>query len=122
MRIGSPEAARASLVEARADMEHHSLGWHAVWLGCLEGELLLNNAEPDRTSAAACFQGAIATARSQRAKSLELRAAMALARVWGEQGERQKAFDLLAPIYGWFTEGFDTHDLREAKALLDQLA
>jgi predicted ATPase len=72
--------------------------------------------------AAAWFQRAIDTARSQQAKSLELRAATSLARLWVDQGERQKARDLLAPIYGWFTEGFDTADLKDAKALLDQLA
>jgi class 3 adenylate cyclase/predicted ATPase/DNA-binding CsgD family transcriptional regulator len=71
--------------------------------------------------AASCFQRAIDTARSQQAKSLELRAAMSLARLWTEQGERQKAHDLLAPVYGWFTEGFATADLKDAKALLDEL-
>ena len=65
---------------------------------------------------------AIDTARSQQAKSLELRAATSLARLWAEQGERQKAHDLLAPIYDWFTEGFDTADLKETKALLHELA
>ena len=64
---------------------------------------------------------AIDTARSQQAKSLELRAATSLARLWAEQGERHKAQDLLAPVYGWFTEGFGTQDLRDARALLDEL-
>jgi len=68
------------------------------------------------------LQRAIDTARSQQAKSLELRAATSLARLWAEQRERRKAQDLLAPIYGWFTEGFDTADLKDAKALLDELA
>jgi predicted ATPase len=71
--------------------------------------------------AAAWLQRAIDTARSQRAKSLELRAATNLARLWAERGERHKAHDLLAPVYGWFTEGFDTADLKDAKALLDAL-
>jgi predicted ATPase len=61
-------------------------------------------------------------ARRQEARSLELRAAMSLARLWQQQGKRQAARDLLAPIYNWFTEGFDTADLQEAKALLDELA
>ena len=61
-------------------------------------------------------------ARRQQAKSLELRAAMSLARLWQQQGKRQEAYDLLAPVYGWFTEGFDTADLQEAKTLLDALA
>jgi predicted ATPase len=72
--------------------------------------------------AAAWLQRAIDTARGQQAKSLELRAATSLARLWAEQGVRRKARDLLAPIYGWFTEGFDTADLKDAKALLDELA
>ena len=71
--------------------------------------------------AAACFHQALDVARSQQAKSLELRAATSLARLWRAQGKRQEAYDLLAPIYGWFTEGFDTADLQEAKALLDEL-
>ena len=69
----------------------------------------------------AAFQEALRIARSQQAKSYELRAATSLARLWGERGRRIEASDLLAPIYGWFTEGFDTPDLREAKVLLDEL-
>ena len=64
---------------------------------------------------------AIGIARSQQAKAFELRASMNLARLWGEQGRRTDAYDLLAPVYGWFTEGFDTLDLKDAKALLDEL-
>jgi predicted ATPase len=70
---------------------------------------------------AACFQQALAVARPQQAKSLELRAAMSLARLWQQQGKRAETYALLAPIYGWFTEGFDTADLQEAKALLEAL-
>jgi predicted ATPase len=76
----------------------------------------------DATEAASWLQRAIDTARSQQAKSLELRAATGLARLWAELGERQKAYDLLAPIYSWFTEGFGTADLKDARALLDELA
>ena len=68
-----------------------------------------------------CFQKALDIARHQQAKSLELRVAMSLARLWQSQGKRQDAYDLLAPVYGWFTEGFDTADLQEAKTLLDEL-
>ena len=72
--------------------------------------------------AEAYFERAIAIARAQQAKSWELRAAMSLARLWRDQGKRDAARDLLAPVYNWFTEGFDTLDLKEAKALLDELA
>ena len=68
------------------------------------------------------FNRAIEVARTQGAKALELRAATSLARLWHDQGKRDEAFALLTPIYNWFTEGFDTRDLKEAKALLDQLA
>jgi predicted ATPase len=72
--------------------------------------------------AEACFQQALAIACRQQAKLLELRAAMSLARLWQQQGKRAEARELLAPIYGWFTEGFDTADLREAKRLLEALS
>ena len=67
------------------------------------------------------MQQALAVARGQQTKALELRAALSLARLWQRQGKRDEARELLAPIYGWFTEGFDTADLQEAKALLDEL-
>ena len=87
----------------------------------LQGELLLHQELPDEGQAEAVFHQALAVARQQQAKSLELRAAMSLSRLWQQQGKRQEACSLLAPIYGWFTEGFDTADLQEAKALLDEL-
>ena len=79
---------------------------------------------PHRTldvEAEACFQQALAVARRQQAKSWELRAATSLARLWRQQGKRIEAYDLLAPVYGWFTEGFDTADLQDARALMDEL-
>jgi predicted ATPase len=82
----------------------------------------LMSPEPNVAKAEAHFGRALAVAREQQAKSWELRAAMSMARLWRDQGKRQQAHDLLAPVYGWFTEGFDTLDLKEAKALLDQLA
>jgi predicted ATPase len=76
---------------------------------------------PDAAKAETYFEHALSIARDQQAKSWELRAAMSMARLWRDQGKRQQARDLLAPVYGWFTEGFDTLDLKEAKALLEQL-
>ena len=87
----------------------------------LKGELLLRQAISDAHQAQACFQQALTIARRQQAKSLELRAAMSLARLWQNQGKRKEAHDLLAPIYGWFTEGFGTPDIQGAQALLEDL-
>src|SRR5262249_38095761 len=88
----------------------------------LQGELLQRQAVPDAAQAEACFQQALAIARHQQAQSWELRTATSLARLWQCQGKRAEAYELLAPIYGWFTEGFDTADLQDAKALLEALA
>jgi predicted ATPase len=76
---------------------------------------------PQGEAAEACFQHALTIARRQQAKSFELRAAVSLSRLWQQQGTRAEAYELLAPIYGWFTEGFDTVDLQEAKTLLEEL-
>ena len=76
---------------------------------------------PDVPQATACFHQALDVARRQQAKALELRAALSLSRLWQQQGQRAEAHALLAPIYGWFTEGFDTADLQEAKAVLEEL-
>ena len=84
----------------------------------MAGELALMS--PEREGAEAYFERALTIARAQQAKSWELRAAMSLARLWRDQGKRQQARELLAPTYGWFTQGFNTLDLREAKALLDE--
>ena len=88
----------------------------------LQGVLLLQQTLTQQEEAEACFQQALDITRRQEAKSLELRAAMSLAQLWQQQGKRHEAHDLLAPVYNWFTEGFDTVDLQEAKALLDALA
>ena len=87
-----------------------------------EKSTLAEAEQPVNAEAEACLQQALAIARRQQAKSLELRAAMSLARLWQQQGKRAEAHALLAPIYGWFTEGFDTKDLQEAKGLLEALA
>ena len=88
----------------------------------MAGEIALMSPEPDAAKAEAYFERALAVARAQQAKSWELRAATSLARLWRDQGKRAEARDLLAPVYGWFTEGFDTLDLKEAKTLLAALA
>jgi predicted ATPase len=88
----------------------------------IAGEIALLSPEPDAAKAEAYFERALVVARQQQAKSWELRAAMSMARLWRDQGKRDEARTLLAPVYGWFTEGFDTLDLKEAKALLDELA
>ena len=85
------------------------------------GESRRAGAAPDVPQAAACFQQAITVARRQQARSWELRTAMSLSRLWWQQGKRAEAHELLAPTYAWFTEGFDTADLQEARALLAAL-
>jgi predicted ATPase len=95
--------------------------WHDAELYRTDGEIALLLPLPDAAKAEASFERALAVARQQQAKSWELRAAMSMARLWRDQGKRDEARELLAPVYGWFTEGFDTRDLKEAKALLDEL-
>ena len=95
--------------------------WWEAELYRLRGALLLQRSAPQPEEAEACFQQALTIARRQQAKSLELRAAMSLSQLWQQQGKRAEAYALLAPIYGWFTEGFGTADLQEAKVLLDEL-
>ena len=119
-RIGQAEAGLRLLAEALAVVDKGDR-WYEAELHRLKGELLLRQAVPDAPQAEACFQQALAVARRQQAKSWELRAAMSLSRLWQQQGKRAEARELLAPIYGWFTEGFDTPDLQEAKALLEDL-
>ena len=96
--------------------------WFEAEVNRIAGEIALKSPEPDAAKAEAYFDRALAVARAQQAKSWELRASMSLARLWRDQGKPQQARELLAPVYGWFTEGFDTLDLKEAKALLNALA
>ena len=93
--------------------------WWKADMHRLQGELLLRTATPDVAQAESCFQQALDIARRQKAKSLELRAAISLARLWQSQSKRREAHDLLAPVYEWFTEGLDTVDLKDAKTLLE---
>jgi predicted ATPase len=86
------------------------------------GEIALKSPDQDAAKPEAYFERALAVARKQQAKSWELRAATSMARLWRDQGKRDEARDLLAPVYGWFTERFDTRDLKEAKVMVDELA
>jgi predicted ATPase len=119
--LGQFDDARRRIGEALTAVETHKERIWEAEVHRIAGDITLMAPEPDEQKAEAYFERALATARKQQAKSWELRAAMSMARLWRDQGERQRAHDLLAPIYGWFTESFDTMDLKEAKALLEQL-
>jgi len=119
---GQAEAGLDVLAEALALVDHTGERYWEAEIYRLKGDLLLQQAVPDMSQAEACFQQALTVARRQQAKSLELRTAMSLARLWQQRGKRAEARQLLAEVYGWFTEGFDTPDLQEAKVLLDELA
>jgi predicted ATPase len=120
--LGHTGDALQALTEAHTLVEQHEERWWEAEIYRLRGLLLLRQTGTPQEEAEACFQQALEVARRQEAKSLELRAAMSLARLWQYQGKRAAARELLAPVYGWFTEGFDTADLQEAKALLEALA
>jgi len=109
------------LAEAQTVVEANGQGDLLAEAHRLQGELLLRQAIPDATQAEACFQQALTVARRQRAKSWELRAATSLARLLRKQGKIDEARTTLSVTYNWFTEGFDTADLKDAKALLDEL-
>jgi TOMM system kinase/cyclase fusion protein len=119
---GRTEEGLRALAGALAAVHRTGERFYEAELYRLKGELLLTRSADDQAAATTCFQHALAVARRQQAKSLELRAAMSLSRLWQQQGKRDAAHELLAPIYGWFTEGFDTADLKEAKALLEELS
>ena len=118
---GQPDAGLRFLDEARTVMDNTQERFYEAEVHRVQGALVLAQAADQHAQAETCFQHALAIARRQQARSWELRAAMSLARLWQQQGKRAEAHALLAPIYGWFTEGFDTADLQEAKALLDEL-
>jgi predicted ATPase len=118
--LGHTEDGLQALTEAHTLIEQQEDRWWEAEIYRLRGVLLLRQTMPQQ--AEACFQRALDVAHRQEAKSLELRAATSLARLWQQQGKRAAAYALLAPVYGWFTEGFDTADLQEAKALLEELA
>ena len=120
--VGKFDQAWRCIGEAIAAIETAKERWWEAEVNRIAGEIALLSGEPDATKAEAHFDHALAVARQQQAKSWELRAAMSLARLWRDQGKAQQARELLAPVYGWFTEGFDTRDLKEAKALLEELS
>ena len=119
--MGQPEEGLTALTEALTLVDTTGERWYESELYRLKGELLLQQSLDNQVEAENCFQQALSTARSQQAKSFELRTAISLARLWQSQGKRQEAYDLLTPVYHWFTEGFDTADLQEARALLEAL-
>jgi predicted ATPase len=121
-RLGQFDEARRCIGEAIAASETSKESWCDADIHRLAGEIVLLSGGPDTAKAEAHFERALAIARKQQARSFELRAAMSMARLWRDQGKCAEARDILAPVYGWFTEGFNTPDLREAKALLDELA
>jgi predicted ATPase len=117
-----PEAGLTALTEALTLVDTTGERWYESEIYQLKGVLLLQQSSDNQAEAETCFHQAIAIAQNQQAKSWELRASTSLARLWQQQGKCQEARDLLAPVYGWFTEGFDTADLKDAKTLLDELA
>ena len=118
---GQAEAGLGVLAEALALVDHTGERHWEAEVYRLKGELLLQQCVPDAPQAEACFQQALAVARRQQARSWELRTALSLSRLWQQQGKRAEVRELLTPIYSWFTEGFDTPDLQEARALLEDL-
>jgi predicted ATPase len=119
--MGQPEAGLTVLAEALTHVDTTGERWYASEIYRLKGALLLQQSSDNQADAESCFQHALAIARNQQAKSLELRTATSLSRLWQSQGKRDEARQLLGDVYNWFTEGFDTTDLKEAKALLDEL-
>jgi predicted ATPase len=120
-QVGEIEAGLATLTAALDLVDTTGECFWAPEIHRLKGELGLVLAPEQQGAAVSAFHQALTLARRQEAKSLELRAAMSLSRLWQQQGKQAEARALLTPIYDWFTEGFDTADLQEAKALLDAL-
>jgi predicted ATPase len=119
--LGKIDDASRCIRDALAMIDETKENLYEAEANRLAGEIALKPPEVDTAKAQAYFERALTVARQQQAKSWELRAAMSMARLWRDQGKRDEARELLAPVYGWFTEGFDTRDLKEAKTLLDEL-
>ena len=120
-KLGRVEEGLTVLAEALSAVEDTGEHFYEAELQRLQGAFLLQRSLDNQREAETCFQHAITIAQNQEAKAWELRSATSLARLWQHQGKRPQARDLLAPVYAWFTEGFETPDLQEAKALLDEL-
>ena len=120
--LGQLDDARRCIDDAIDRLERSKEKWCEAEVHRIAGEIELRSRTPDTEQAEKYFNRALAVARQQQARSWELRAAMSMARLWRSQGKPQQARELLAPVYSWFTEGFDTLDLKDAKALLDELA
>jgi predicted ATPase len=121
-QLGEVDNAWSCIGQTTAAMVTTQETWCEPEVNRIAGEIALMLPGPDAAKAEACFKQALSVAHQQQARSWELRAAVSLARLWRDQGKVQQAHELLAPVYGWFTEGFDTRDLKEAKALLEELA
>jgi class 3 adenylate cyclase/predicted ATPase len=119
--LGQLDDAWRSVDDAKSVIERTKETWFEAHVHRIAGEIALKPPKPDAAKAEAYFERALSVARQQQAKSWELRAATSLARLWRDQGKPHQARELLAPVYGWFTEGFDTRDLKDAKALLEEL-
>jgi predicted ATPase len=119
--LGQFDDAWRCIGEAMTAVQTTKESWFEADINRIAGEIALKSPAPDAAKAEVYFERALAVARQQQAKSWELRAAMSMARLWRSQGKPRQARELLAPVYGWFTEGFDTLDLKDAKALLDEL-
>ena len=119
--LGDFDDAWRCIGEASTAVDTTKEKWCEADIHRTAGQIVLRSSKRDATTAQKYFERALDVARQQQAKSWELRAAMSLARLWRDQGKVQQAREQLAPVYGWFTEGFDTRDLKDAKVLLEQL-
>jgi predicted ATPase len=119
--LGQLDEAWRCIGEAMCTTETTKERWFEAEINRIAGDIARKSPEPEAAKAEAYFERALAVARAHQAKSWELRAAMSMARLWRDRGKRDEARELLAPVFGWFTEGFDTRDLKEAKALLETL-
>jgi predicted ATPase len=122
LKVGQFDDAERCIREAMMAVESTDERWYEAEVNRIAGEVTLHSLLRDTSNSEGYFERALAVAREQQAKSWELRSAISLARLWRSQGKPRQGRELLAPVYGWFTEGFDTRDLKAAEALLAELA